>query len=580
MTRKPLPAAAISEGGEGTAAAAAQEPVSDPSSPGGGSAAAPAATTAATAAASAASIEECLLAVSKDRRYVDECRQLLVRILLSSRRWFLPSNSSGSSTGNSDVRLEQRVESIASLLSSALFAATALRQRRRREEGDGQTRGDTTAAASSSSTPGMDACGLSYNDESKYRLRAMGASLLTAVAVYAIQQLSSSLDDEEGEQGSRTTAAPATTTATALHGAEELRGQRRRQFFEEQRRAMRERAAAAATESGGAASSSTESSAARSGRPSKSSGVNRAAATGDNDALLPPPSTSSPRRRRLRRLARCLLGLLAPGLGSSDADGGPHSLLRLSPPPSVDGGNNDNNLATAAGTGNSTTRMNLSTWLIRLHLALYCINGTYPSWMHRIFGLKMIRRNTRTQQEIVHNGEEKAGGGDNNNGGSSRLVPRPSSNVRVVGLLILVQAVGVAVPAVAQYAIRLLVDRMYCSSGRRVSGEGNASDDASFAPPPAFRIFDDCLNIDNKTRAADHETAGSSSSDDAAASSRRSSCCVICRRSPYDHPSCPISCGHVFCWSCLQRWIASSPECPYCRSPCRPQDVLPLCDYF
>lgn len=43
--------------------------------------------------------------------------------------------------------------------------------------------------------------------------------------------------------------------------------------------------------------------------------------------------------------------------------------------------------------------------------------------------------------------------------------------------------------------------------------------------------------------------------------------------------SCPSStlCGHVFCWSCIGDWLADRhQQCPMCRRPCSPKDILPL----
>lgn len=33
------------------------------------------------------------------------------------------------------------------------------------------------------------------------------------------------------------------------------------------------------------------------------------------------------------------------------------------------------------------------------------------------------------------------------------------------------------------------------------------------------------------------------------------------------------ACGHVFCWDCLQEWLADKSECPLCRQPTSPQSV-------
>jgi hypothetical protein len=56
--------------------------------------------------------------------------------------------------------------------------------------------------------------------------------------------------------------------------------------------------------------------------------------------------------------------------------------------------------------------------------------------------------------------------------------------------------------------------------------------------------------------------------------------CVICHM-PRTVPAMPITCGHVCCWSCLHHWMSSThrQECPFCRQPCRPQDIMTLYQY-
>ncbi|PHJ15114.1 zinc c3hc4 type (ring finger) domain-containing protein [Cystoisospora suis] len=50
---------------------------------------------------------------------------------------------------------------------------------------------------------------------------------------------------------------------------------------------------------------------------------------------------------------------------------------------------------------------------------------------------------------------------------------------------------------------------------------------------------------------------------------------------------CPTatSCGHIYCWTCIVRWIHQQEDeylvavCPVCRSPCPPQELVPLRHY-
>lgn len=50
--------------------------------------------------------------------------------------------------------------------------------------------------------------------------------------------------------------------------------------------------------------------------------------------------------------------------------------------------------------------------------------------------------------------------------------------------------------------------------------------------------------------------------------------CTLCLE-PFRDPSV-TSCGHVFCWTCVQDWVKEKPECPLCRQDVLPQKILPL----
>ena len=50
--------------------------------------------------------------------------------------------------------------------------------------------------------------------------------------------------------------------------------------------------------------------------------------------------------------------------------------------------------------------------------------------------------------------------------------------------------------------------------------------------------------------------------------------CTLCLE-PLKDPSV-TTCGHVFCWTCIQDWVREKAECPLCRQAILPQKMLPL----
>jgi peroxin-10 len=168
-------------------------------------------------------------------------------------------------------------------------------------------------------------------------------------------------------------------------------------------------------------------------------------------------------------------------------------------------------------------------WLIRLHLAHYCITGKYPSWLYRFAGLKLER----------HSGD------------TLRIPSRPTT-VRMVGVVIGVQAAATLFRHTANTLSRWMADRL--EQNAAANNNNNIESRPSIFPTPTNKQVSSSTN-------------------------KKSSTCAICRM-PRSHPAAPSSCGHVCCWNCLMQWVSVvRPECPLCRSPCRPQDIICLYDY-
>jgi len=304
-------------------------------------------------------------------------------------------------------------------------------------------------------TLGMEVCGLKY-PERIARWKVVAASLAAASTVYTLHLHRATVERDS---------ASSTPSTESLHGIQ------RRQFYERQRLAMLHRA---------------------NGASDISSPMRNEPSLAHQQSATHPSSF----RERIRKAARELLHSIVTAVFSFSRIEGPH-----------------------APTETQQRTITMGIWVLRLHLAYYCLTGRYPSWTHRLVG---------------HTIEED---------GSKRLVSRPN-NFRVVGLLILAQAAGTTIQNVSQQLTHWWIDHSVPNTSRQT---------------PSITFEGEGQSL--KTRSA---TIGVT--------------CGICQQAR-THPACPASCGHVFCWKCLQLSVASRAECPLCRTACQPQDILALHNY-
>ena len=190
-------------------------------------------------------------------------------------------------------------------------------------------------------------------------------------------------------------------------------------------------------------------------------------------------------------------------------------------------------------------------WMIRLNLALFYANGKYPSIIHRLTGVNVALRDDHQQRVL----------GD-----------RPS--YKPICYLILLQSCAQLVKGIANISLdirdhyKLQRTRRQLRNEQQGDGGRGSSDDAILTLGgieryvPSFKSFSDTTNHEiNHTRV------------------RRYVQCGICLNDR-KCPAVPRNCGHVFCWECIQRWIATvRPECPLCRAPSKAQEVIALYNY-
>lgn len=250
-------------------------------------------------------------------------------------------------------------------------------------------------------------------------------------------------------------------------------------------------------------------------------------------------------------------------------------------------------------------------WALRVHLALFYLNGKYPTLSHRLAGIQITNG---------HGVSMDFEGGVRSSCDHSMTIVANRPSYKAVGMLIALQSAGVLAKGAARLGIEAIHSfrlararrrRRRELSGERYPVEGirrhNPTRISQTGPlsgaqqqTDASRFgYDESLSDDQVERdlyAASVERRVPSALSAApeplprgAAEIRRSSHtdshpgqsiqCGVCMNER-TNPAVPVACGHVFCWSCLLHWVSTvRAECPLCRVATRPQDILPLYHY-
>ena len=458
-----------------------------------------------------------LISYAKDRRYLEDCRVLLAKIL----EWVYPSLATH--TAN--------LTTTSWLMSAALYAWLVIRKRGR--------------------TIGMEASGLKFRvlpvDQNSVNKQSSRGTYRVATTTTATTVLAMALasyywvrlrrqgrDGEESQEGSRET-----TTTEATMDLLSLRGNQRRQVFERQRQQMIARAQQQIQQQQQQHVNGTTTAAMRSQAIPQNSQPPPYADSQPLTTTARMGQSSTGLRmilRQWKRLGVECLRSIATTL-SACASGGPHDL-----PPNSNG-------ATLAQT--PVSGFSWGYWLVRLQIAYHCLGGRLYIWLPN--STVQTKSSTQSPSSPLSSSTEQ------------RLrSPPDSQSVRVLGLLILAHAAGEFVRFLTRFNIQWAV-RWYVHP----------------QPPSSNTIHSEANCEDLASTAATHRTQDDlppSSLSAKGSSSAPAVLCSICQE-PRKHPSCFVRCGHVFCWRCLQQWVASKTECPVCRTSCRPQDILPLQNY-
>jgi len=212
---------------------------------------------------------------------------------------------------------------------------------------------------------------------------------------------------------------------------------------------------------------------------------------------------------------------------------------------------------------------NIIKWLLRLHLAVYYLDGVYPTISHRIAGAKF---HDGTPPTVATSSMASSSG--------AVVANRPS--YKPIAALIFLQAASALLQTAASASIEVAhkLQIAYFRWNRRsrnglrrsISFNETESERAEYLDFVETRV----PGIDSSSKESTISSQKKSKSNKAYESHHP---CGICLNERI-HPAAPSKCGHVFCWNCILHWVVNvREECPLCRASTRPQDVIPLYNY-
>eukprot|EP01082_Thalassiosira_pseudonana_P001241 g818.t1 g818 contig10:792388-794453(+) len=231
--------------------------------------------------------------------------------------------------------------------------------------------------------------------------------------------------------------------------------------------------------------------------------------------------------------------------------------------------------------GNYDRYTKILKWFIRLHLALFYWNGSYPTIAHRLVGARI--RDSVTPSSPGATLTPNAG---------SIVANRPS--YKPIAALIFVQALTALAQSTAEASIeaahlmqvaffrwrrrRRMTQQFHHNTGGRGSLlEQQTYNNSNMERDEYLELIEE--RVPGITSSNQNDVPNATKRNQSKHSGQDSHSCGICLNQRV-HPAAPSVCGHVFCWNCILHWVANvRAECPLCRAKTRPQDVIPLYNY-
>jgi len=180
-------------------------------------------------------------------------------------------------------------------------------------------------------------------------------------------------------------------------------------------------------------------------------------------------------------------------------------------------------LPTIVNTRTQERLVSIAEILSRLHLALFFLNGSYYTFLNRIFGVRYVKTRVSSNRQLGQ------------------------TQYRFLGYLLLIQIFGSALLNLKRKCLDPVLSLLF-RSGSSTGARTNKNTEI------------------NSVRSLELPISSCTSEQT----------CPICASSIVNASA--TACGHVFCWKCIVPWLLRKPQCPLCRQPSEPKSVLCLYD--